>query len=416
MIPSSLALMSSAWKSAVKALKSGDMAKLAVVIDDNPEVLTEVTHQGETLLHVATYTFRPDGVRFLLRRGADPNVRTYMRDTPLTMLMELGLVDEIELTEDGLIQVFWDCPRVDFNAVSRHLVHPLVTILHLDHQVLRKLSVLRPERIKDFDNPSCIHFLASRLAYVRDEDFPRKLEVIREHLPDLAEKIDKKRVDMEALTNRSLDASVLVAAIENNELEVVRRCVEAHPRLVREELKDGMSALQLAVACSTPEIFRFLISQPEADVNAWDNDDGLPLLFLIVQMETEPEKLKDLLAHPGLDLTVQAPAGVTVLSHLAVRRKTHEHLKVLLKHAPHEAIHRMMTVSDPSPVEICLDKHHIYAEALQDFLRICPKVDPRWYAKLGPSEKAWELCIKKAEHEIEAGEQRRKERDAENGE
>jgi uncharacterized protein len=68
-----------------EAAAVGDVDRLRELLDGRPELASAVATDGFTALHLAAFFRRPEGVRLLLERGADPNAvaENAMRVTPL---------------------------------------------------------------------------------------------------------------------------------------------------------------------------------------------------------------------------------------------------------------------------------------------------------------------------------------------
>ena len=66
-----------------KAASSGDLATLAMLLDQNPDLIS-AKHPGDlkTPLHVAAMCGKYQAVQLLLNRGADPNARDIYGKSP----------------------------------------------------------------------------------------------------------------------------------------------------------------------------------------------------------------------------------------------------------------------------------------------------------------------------------------------
>lgn len=69
----------------VEAAALGDAGRLRAALDAEPGLVTRITHDGWTLLHLAGFFGHAEAVRLLLERGSDPNALSLnaLRNTPL---------------------------------------------------------------------------------------------------------------------------------------------------------------------------------------------------------------------------------------------------------------------------------------------------------------------------------------------
>lgn len=78
------------------ALSQGDTDIVAQALDANPALINQPVFSRQTLLHHAVRFGNIDSIRFLLDRGADPNVPSQDGDSTLDYAYENGVSAEIK--------------------------------------------------------------------------------------------------------------------------------------------------------------------------------------------------------------------------------------------------------------------------------------------------------------------------------
>ncbi|MCH8047919.1 MAG: ankyrin repeat domain-containing protein [Planctomycetes bacterium] len=78
-------------------------AQLAAILDENPSLISDQDESGASLIHHAARVGRPEVVKLLLRRGADPNAmgRGFSASTPLMTAVRSNRRDVVLMLLDG---------------------------------------------------------------------------------------------------------------------------------------------------------------------------------------------------------------------------------------------------------------------------------------------------------------------------
>ncbi|WP_234030230.1 ankyrin repeat domain-containing protein [Erythrobacter mangrovi] len=83
----------------LEAVRDRDGTKASELLDEPGSVLVNARDitSGETGLHIATQRRDPTWVRFLLQKGANPNIETRDGVSPLEIAVQLGFIEGVEL-------------------------------------------------------------------------------------------------------------------------------------------------------------------------------------------------------------------------------------------------------------------------------------------------------------------------------
>ena len=90
------------WTDAVYATKTGDTARLAELLDANPDFVNDMDQEGMTLLHFAAGGGNRGTAQLLLDRGADVNAVSNDDLTPLGTAKDAG--DSETMGVQGLLK------------------------------------------------------------------------------------------------------------------------------------------------------------------------------------------------------------------------------------------------------------------------------------------------------------------------
>jgi ankyrin repeat protein len=100
-----------------EAVKAGDLAKVKILVEKDPQIINAKNRDGITILFAAVGYPRLEIAEYLISKGADVNVRNDFTTTPLHLACENGLPLEFVrlLVEKG----------ADVNAVAKYSGRPL---------------------------------------------------------------------------------------------------------------------------------------------------------------------------------------------------------------------------------------------------------------------------------------------------
>jgi ankyrin repeat protein len=227
-----------------EAVRAGDLAKVKVVLEKNPDLLNAMDMKktpGHTLIHFAASYGHTDVIAFFLEKGVDINIRTPFNETPLHLAAQNGRKDAVGFfmahkAELNLKNRWGDTPV--FRAASRG--HSEIVALFLKNGV----NVNTTAR----DEKTLLHVVSSS-GYI-----------------DLARLLISKGINVNS-TNAFGQTPLHLAAFHGHE-EVVELLLKKGANSDWKGL-DGRSAFHYAELGGHKEVIQLLISEG-SNTSSWE--------------------------------------------------------------------------------------------------------------------------------------------------
>lgn len=331
MLTASLLLIGSALTGSLHAgefhlaATKGDIPALESILKSNPEALNAPDGNGMAALRLATYSNQIETVRFLLNRGADPDVQDDMGNTPLHWACSFG--------HEAITALLID-HKADLSAENASGMTPLHNAASRGRIKLAELLIAKGA---DVNAPEVRGW--SPLDYARAAKQKEMVDWLSSHggrslkgtvsIADARLATEKRAAakfkSNPALVNKIEGKGVtpLLSAVQLNRTDVSKSLIELGADINAKD-KDGWSALHFAAWNGNIDIAKVLLSK------GLNPDDRTKDLATPLMRPTSKE-MAELLISSGADVNAQTSRGVAPL-HMAVSLENLAVAEVLIKH------------------------------------------------------------------------------------
>jgi cytohesin len=150
-----------------KAVINGDLAKIKLLLKENPKLVFSRDNVGQTPLIMAIYSSRKDVAAFLLANKAEVNAKTSNGSTPLQVAVQNDHKDLMELLLAG---------GSDVNAKDNNGLTPLHWAAFFGHKELAELLLANKAKINAKNNDG-----NTPLQVAIDQDRKEMAELLRQY-------------------------------------------------------------------------------------------------------------------------------------------------------------------------------------------------------------------------------------------
>ena len=370
----SLSLVAGEAPGLIEAVRNNDLASVRRLIDAGADVNIHDPQGGATPLMYASVYFTPEGMLFLLDKGADPNAKNEAGATALMWAM--GDMRKIRMLV---------AKGADVNARANTGRTPLLlAAAHAGSAEKVEFLLAKGAQVNALDRAG-LNALAEAAA--AGDVAVLKLLLAKGgdvHIKQSARFIDIRRADTEIIhevvrraDRRSVGITPMMFAVNSGNREAVRLLLERDPD-VNAETKASLTALMIAAPKGDPEMIKLLLDHG-AKVNVKD-ERGLTPLLLAAGAESRNTEVVRLLIEKGADLAAKDNNGDTALAW--ARKMGETAVVTLLEESGAPGPPRQQRVAVHQSSERRLERGEIMRAAVKS-LALIAGTSPQFFKKSG---------------------------------
>nr|CAH0112680.1 unnamed protein product [Daphnia galeata] len=293
---------------------------LELLLSDEKVDLDKSDESGRTILHMAVVESNVTTARFLLSKGANPNVADKNKITPLHKAAKFA-------KDHDIVELLLDHKDVEINCLDKYeqnALHYAKANKHgLGERIINLLIEKGVGQVTVETSRTSHHYerIKNRLtskSKEKNSQFENRLNLLIDESVKTDDNVKK------------LIKAALNLAITNSNLKIVNSLIETGVDLSTLTWEKGINALHLASKyANTTDFVDVFLENGTFDINGSDIDGRTPLHYAIIG--TNPTIISRHLIQKGADPNIADGKGMTPL-HLAARiGKTTDLIDLILK-------------------------------------------------------------------------------------
>ncbi|KAG8570642.1 hypothetical protein GDO81_011363 [Engystomops pustulosus] len=238
------------------ASKYGHLELMLMIINETcDEGLNAVDNKGSTPLHWAVQKNQLDSVKVLLSRGADPNILSYYRLSPLHLA--------VHLHHNSIVEALVENSATDINLEGDLGNTPIMQACYKDNSEALLILLNHDAKLCKRNKIGCfpIHMTAFAGSLKCMDIVLKKGEEFGFSIEDHINFTDNEK------------SSPLHVAVQNGRLEIVKACIGYGAKIDLKQI-DNATPLHFAASQGATEIVKFMVSSYTGDKKIVDLPDG----------------------------------------------------------------------------------------------------------------------------------------------
>ncbi|XP_072007830.1 transient receptor potential cation channel subfamily A member 1 isoform X2 [Engystomops pustulosus] len=238
------------------ASKYGHLELMLMIINETcDEGLNAVDNKGSTPLHWAVQKNQLDSVKVLLSRGADPNILSYYRLSPLHLA--------VHLHHNSIVEALVENSTTDINLEGDLGNTPIMQACYKDNSEALLILLNHDAKLCKRNKIGCfpIHMTAFAGSLKCMDIVLKKGEEFGFSIEDHINFTDNEK------------SSPLHVAVQNGRLEIVKACIGYGAKIDLKQI-DNATPLHFAASQGATEIVKFMVSSYTGDKKIVDLPDG----------------------------------------------------------------------------------------------------------------------------------------------
>jgi ankyrin repeat protein len=300
----------------VAAIVDRDCHVLNLLLESGKVDINETTTEyGLTALHIAIGKSNVTAVRFLLSKGANPNVACKNKGTPLHLAVMFA-------KDMDIVELLLNHKDTNVNCLDKLGINALDYAYKFNAQGHgeRIANRLKEKGAVETQIKQLKIYIESMKKHMRDNSNRKPCEeenVISDDSIPIKDKIAK------------ISKNYVVSAIEDSNVETLRLLLTNGADISSARGEDGENALHFAsLKAKTTDVIEFVLETGKFDINGVDNDGLTPLHWAILNSNVDIARY---LLEKGADPTIRNRNGNTPLHKAAGYAKEIETINLILE-------------------------------------------------------------------------------------